>query len=149
MCSAVVQYNTRPVVRCTLHKIHECTQTDTSAPELPMPTLTRVKVGIGPRHCTTVGSQSLTQKWTRVTFSPPNPQSDKPNPIHQLTNSPHPSYPTWCGLSWAHPKSKSKTASRSVQPFFAKLTARSRHTLQWAAPPLRNCPFPWGIWTPV
>jgi len=48
------------------------------------------------------------------------------------------------------PESSTRTAFRSVQPFFAQTTADCPCTLQWAAPsPRRNCPFPWGIWTPI
>ena len=33
---------------------------------------------------------------------------------------------------------------------FAHMTAECPYTLQWDAPfPPQNCPFPWGIWTPI
>ena len=48
------------------------------------------------------------------------------------------------------PESTAQTASRSVQPFFGKLTAESRYTLQWAAPsPLKIAPSHGEIWAPI
>jgi len=47
-------------------------------------------------------------------------------------------------------KSISKAASRSVQPFFAQLTAEYTHTSQSATHLSRQkCPRAWGIWTPL
>ena len=43
------------------------------------------------------------------------------------------------------PESKSQTASRSVQLFFAQLTTECPYTSQWdVLSPTQNCPFPWG-----
>ena len=32
---------------------------------------------------------------------------------------------------------------------FAQVTTERPYTLQWTAPRPQNCPFPWGIWTPI
>jgi len=35
----------------------------------------------------------------------------------------------------------------SIGSVFTQLTAQGAYSLQWAALPPQNCPFPWGIWT--
>ena len=47
------------------------------------------------------------------------------------------------------PESTTKTASRSVQPFFAQLTAKCPNTLQWSAAFPSKLPFRMGIRTLV
>ena len=58
-------------------------------------------------------------------------------------------HPHLTRASFGQPESIPQKASRSVQPVFAQF--HGRYTILYNGPPLspQNCPFAWGIWSPI